>query len=146
MKAVSLPVVRKRRSARANFARVGTICAAFGVLIGVGTLFARDPAAFFGWNADAGAGGQPGTVNPVALVGGAGLSPSDLTVRFSKTGVGHVLFATSDSDKCRRILFDNRTGLSYAANEVFCGPVVAEPVIEADSPDRLNAVRKSFQR
>jgi hypothetical protein len=146
MNAVSSPAARKRRRARANVARVGTICAAFGVLIGVGILFARDPAAFFGWNADAGAGGQPGAVKPVALVGGAELGPSDLTVRFSKTGVGHVLFATSDSDQCRRILFDNRTGLSYQANDVFCGQVVAEPVVEPDSPDRLLALRKSFQR
>jgi hypothetical protein len=83
--------------------------------------------------------------NAVRPVGSAELDPGDPTVRFSDTRVGHVLFASSRSDGCRRLLFDNRTGSFYEAKEIFCGQR-PEQAAEVGSSDRLTGVRQFFQR
>ena len=69
-------------------------------------------------------------------------------MRFKETGVGHLLFASSNSDGCKRLLFDNRTGLYYQAKDVDCHRPSDEIVEanEAEKPNRLTEVRKSFQR
>ena len=90
-------------------------------------------------------GGGIASENAVRPVGFAELDPGDPTVRFSDTRVGHVLFASSRSDDCRRLLFDNRTGLFYEAKEVFCGQRPDQPG-EAVGSDRLTGLRQFFQR
>ena len=73
------------------------------------------------------------------------MDPGDPAVRFSDTRVGHVLFASSRSDNCRRVLFDNRTGSSYEAKEIFCGQR-PDQAVEVGSSDRLTGLRQFFRR
>jgi hypothetical protein len=82
---------------------------------------------------------------PEQPTGGASLGADDPVKNFLKTGVGHVLFTAESSNNCRRTLFDNRTGETYDAGEVFCGQA-PENVIEAQSTDRLMALRKPFNK
>jgi hypothetical protein len=109
-----------------NAARVFAICAMFGVLILSGTYAARECTTLVQSAAAPGAGGS-----------------GDRAVRFADTDVGEVLFASPRSGNCRRVLFDNRTGAYHEANDVFCGQ--AEEAVP-ESPKRLDAVRRSFQR
>lgn len=126
------------------------VCLVFGTLI-VASLYAvKDPAALFrsalgsGNRNMAGADGvSDGKDN--AVTGARELSANDPVIRFSATRVGHVLFASSRGDNCRRMLFDNRTGHYYDAPHIFCGPVLEQPS-EAGTSDRLLALRKSFQK
>jgi hypothetical protein len=86
----------------------------------------------------------------VRLVGFSELAPGDLAVRFSHTRVGHVLFEVDQSDNCRRMLFDNRTGLFYDAKEIFCGEgsdqAVSDQAVQVTSSDRLKGLQQSFRR
>jgi hypothetical protein len=90
-------------------------------------------------------GGGIASENAVRRAGFAELDPGDPIVRFSDTRVGHVLFASSRSDDCRRLLFDNRTGLFYEAKEIFCGQR-PDQAGEAVGSDRLTGLRQFFQR
>jgi hypothetical protein len=72
------------------------------------------------------------------------LSDDDPVKNFTKTGVGHVLFATTNSDNCRRTLFDNRTGATYEAGDILCGQT-ADQQIDVPS-DRLQAFRKPTRK
>jgi hypothetical protein len=74
--------------------------------------------------------------------GGAGLAEDDPVRNFFKTGVGHVLFTAMSSDNCRRNLFDNRTGATYEAGEIFCG----HNPDETQTSERLQAMRKPFKK
>ena len=126
------------------------VCVVFGALIAGGLYAVKDPAALFRSASIAGNGNTAGkddladTQNN-AVTGARDLDANDPVVRFSATHVGHVLFASSRGDNCRRLLFDNRTGTYYDAPQVFCGPVLEQPS-EAGSSDRLLALRKSFQK
>ncbi len=82
---------------------------------------------------------------PEQPTGGSSLSPDDPVRNFLKTGVGHVLFTETSSDHCRRTLFDNRTGAIVDAGEVFCGQT-PERVVDAQTSDRLMAMRKPFRK
>ena len=82
---------------------------------------------------------------PYKLLGASALDPKDPALRFSETGMGQVMFATSNSDKCRRVLFDNKTGTSYWVRDVDCGRP-AEQAAENVTPNRMLAVQKSFRR
>ena len=90
-------------------------------------------------------GGGIASENAVRPVGFSALDPGDPTIRFSDTRVGHVLFALSQSDNCRRVLFDNRTGAFYEAKEIFCGERNNQAV-EAGGPDRIAVLRQFFRR
>jgi len=60
--------------------------------------------------------------------------------------VGHQRRLSSGrSDTCRRVLFDNRTGVRREAGEVFCGQS-ADQVVDAETSNRLNSLSKSFHR
>jgi hypothetical protein len=83
--------------------------------------------------------------DPVRLVGFSELDPRDPAVRFSDTRIGHVLFAVSQSDNCRRALFDNRTGSLRETKEIFCGQRPDETG-EVFGSDRLAGLRQSFRR
>jgi len=90
-------------------------------------------------------GGGIASENAVRPVGFAELDPRDPTVRFSDTRVGQVLFASSRSDDCRRLLFDNRTGSFYEAKEIFCGQRL-DHAVRVLSSDRLTGMQQFFQR
>ena len=87
-----------------------------------------------------GAGEKPGR-----LVGEANLPPDDPVLRFAETRVGQLLFASSRTDNCQRVLFNNRTGVSFDVPGVFCGPVI-DTSTETNVIDRLEAVRASFRK
>ncbi len=71
--------------------------------------------------------------------------PLDPVVRFSETQIGQLLIpAEIGSSECRRLLFDNRTGASWAAGHAVCEkPSLAALVHETN---RLTAMRRSFQK
>jgi hypothetical protein len=124
--------------------RVLAICALFGLLILSGVYAAREHTGLFQSFSALGRGSLPG-INAARPTGYDELGPNDPTVRFAATGVGQLLIASTRSDHCRRLLFDNRTGAYYAAGDVFCGHK-ADEAVAAESPTRIDVVRKSFQR
>jgi hypothetical protein len=115
---------------------------AAAIVFGGALLCWNDPRARFWLKSDA---GSAAGANAKPLVGAAALPASDPALRFSKTHVGQVVFSRPNSDTCRRVLFDNRTGLSYWVDDLKCGRTAEQP-IEDESPDRMTAVRNSFQR
>jgi hypothetical protein len=116
-----------RRLARwrpAHTSRVLAICCLFGLLILSGVYATREYTGLF-----------------QSTLTISELGPDDPAVRFADTGVGQLLISSTRSDNCRRLLFDNRTGSYHETNEVFCGHKPGQ-----ESPNRLEVVRKSFQR
>ena len=139
-------VARWRRAAPTSATHVVAICSLFGALILAGLYAAKDHIPFF--RPAAIASGPPGGIagpKAAGLVGGAELNPGDPVMRFSDTRVGHMLFATSRSDNCRRMLFDNRTGAYYESPDVFCGQAPDEESQPAEQ-GRLTAVLKAFKK
>jgi hypothetical protein len=148
----------RRTIISANTAGVLTIGVVFSVLIGVGLYATTDRAALLRLMGLSGAGGISGAgqsketngpiaakVKSVPLVGAANLAPQDPVLRFAETRIGQVLFTSTRSNDCRRALFDNRTGASFDVKAVFCGQT-ADDVVEVESPNRLQALRGSFQK
>ncbi|MCX7313602.1 MAG: hypothetical protein NTV56_18210 [Alphaproteobacteria bacterium] len=138
-----------RGSNRAHVKFVLAICLMFGVLIVAGAYSVKDPKALFRQVAGWGSGESSGTAEPAgkkaaAVTGAESLGPNDPVVRFADTGVGHVLYAATSTNNCRRLLFDNRTGSYYEVPELFCGQVVEQA--QDDLSDRMTAVRKSFRK
>jgi hypothetical protein len=138
---------RWRRAARSNSSRALAICGAFGALTLAGAYAAKEHPPMFQSIDMSGAGGLKGAGSGKAgrPTGFAELGPGDPVTQFPQTHVGQVLIASSRSDTCRRLLFDNRTGTAYEVKGIFCG-YKPEEMIEAESPARLNAMSKSFQR
>ena len=142
-----------RRRISVTAIRVLTINAVFGVLIAVGLYATVERNTFFRMMGFAGAGGISGvgqsahsedTRSP-PVVGAASLAPDDPVLRFAETRIGQVLFTSMRTDDCQRVLFDNRTGVSYDVPGVFCGQKASRQNA-TDGPSRLNAVRATFQR
>jgi hypothetical protein len=129
---------------------VAAICGVFGALIFAAVYATNGHTALFGSFKTSDAGGLAGSSaqgagKAGAVTGAAELSPGDPVMRFSDTGVGQVLFMSPSGETCQRVLFDNRAGSYFTAQKIFCGQRPA-PVAEAEPPDRLTSVRKSFQR
>jgi hypothetical protein len=117
------------------------------VFIG-GAYMMRDQVPLFQWLASLQSNGSGAFANagrPDMPTGGSGLPEDDPVRNFVKTGVGHVLFTATSSDNCRRNLFDNRTGATYEAGEIFCGQT-PEHAVEAQTTDRLQSMRKPFRK
>jgi hypothetical protein len=139
----------RRRAARKNAVLIVLVSATFGLLIAGSAYVARDQVAMMRWASLGGGAGSPGVGEsqaPVRLTGAAALGATDPVVRFSETQVGQLLYASTQSDNCRRALFDNKTGSSYQVETIFCGQTLDQAVEEADSNQRIKALRKSFQR
>jgi hypothetical protein len=118
--------------------RTIVIGAVFGILIYLGAHPGRD--LFFGATGIvklSGSGRQP--AKPAEA-----LREIDPVSRFTQTRVGHLLFSISNSDMCRRVLFDNRTGETWAGGQVPCGQAPDAPV--ADQQERGNAMMRAFRR
>jgi hypothetical protein len=129
--------------ARTSVHRVAVICTVFATVLSAGAYATSDQFGLMQWLRSYGRGnGQAGQSSPPT--GAAGLSDDDPVKNFTKTGVGHVLFATTNSDNCRRTLFDNRTGATYEAGDILCGQT-ADQQIDVPS-DRLQAFRKPTRK
>jgi hypothetical protein len=103
-------------------------------------------------------GAQPGRdllfrATGVVNLSGSGTQPAkpaearreiDPVSRFTQTRVGHLLFSIPDSEMCRRVLFDNRTGAMREAGVVVCGQPVETP--PAEKQERGNAMMRAFRR
>jgi len=120
------------------------LCGVFGALIVAGIFAAGSPGALFESAASQRAGAlSVGEGSPPNVT--ASLDPADPVAQFAKTGVGHMLFAKSDSEDCRRVLFDNRTGEFQETKDVSCGRDVLEKEPVSASAARLEAMQKAFQ-
>jgi hypothetical protein len=137
---LALPKRAKWRAA-VTWSLIGGTALALAV---AGIVFATDPNAMFSVKA-ASAGGERSDAKASGLIGAASLDPKDPALHFSQTHVGQVIFTAANSDNCRRVLFDNRTGTSYWVNDVDCARP-AEQATVSDKPDRLLALKKSFNR
>ena len=141
------PLSLRRRLARwwpATTTRALAVCGIFGALLLATAYAAREYTALFG--SSEGSGNVSGNEKGSRFVSFAELPPDDPVVRFADTGMGQVLFSTPGDDHCKRMLFDNRLGINYEAKDVACGPRPAPVVAQPEPPERLHAVRKSFQR
>jgi hypothetical protein len=69
-------------------------------------------------------------------------------VAASQTRVGYLLFSAYDTDMCRRVLFDNYTGASVDAGQIFCGQTPEPPSNQAThmGQERALALLKSFRK
>jgi hypothetical protein len=137
----------RRRLARwrpAIATRALTICALFGVVILSSVYATKDHTTLFQLKTSGASG--PTAARAPSLTGSAELDPADPVARFKDTSVGQVLFTSPRGDNCRRVLFDNRTGISYESNDISCGPKPEQVVVETQNPNRFDALRKSFQR
>jgi hypothetical protein len=138
------PVVSKRGKMPGYLTFSLVAGAAIGLIV-LAVVFASDPKQLFSLKGGAALAGAAEGAVPYKLVGAAALDPKDPALRFSETGMGQVLFATANSDKCRRVLFDNRTGTSYWVRDVDCARPVEQSEV-SDKPSRLLAVKNSFRR
>jgi hypothetical protein len=123
-----------RRMARTNAVRVPGLCVLFFGGVVAAITFTREPEApaprsfTMGWD---GATSTDG-------------SERDPAGQFEQRRVGQLLFASTTSDTCRRVLFHNRTGKSYQAGEVPCGQPGPDTVVSGG--DRMQALRKAFNK
>jgi hypothetical protein len=125
------------------------ISSTFGLLLAASVYVAKERTSVARWPSFAGMGSHPSSAEPVApvrLTGAASLGATDPVVRFSETQVGQLLYASTRDDNCQRALFDNKTGSSYQVETIFCGQTLDQMAEEADSNQRIKALRKSFQR
>jgi hypothetical protein len=134
-----------RRLARNNAVRVPGLCALFGALVFAMAYFAREPAATPGVLIVSGGGAGMGPARAIGGLSTGGLAADDPVAQFAQTRVGQLLYAPIASDNCRRVLFSNETGGSYETTPVLCGPAAGKSD-EATSGDRIQALRKSFQK
>jgi hypothetical protein len=105
------------RKARAHGIRVTAICVGFAALLAAGLQHRRDLSEFF-----------RSAMTRSALIGGTGapgqsdrLRPVDPRSSFVEARVGLMLFAAYNNDICRRVMFDNRTGVWSEAGHIHCG-------------------------
>jgi hypothetical protein len=73
------------------------------------------------------------------------MRPLDPRSGFADARVGLMLFASYNSDVCRRALFDNRTGVSAEAGKIHCGQL---PEQQGDQlgQERALAMLKAFRK
>jgi hypothetical protein len=134
----------RRFFARTSVQRVAVICTVFATVISAGAYATSDRFGLFQWLQRGNGSGFGDAGQSSSPTGAASLSDDDPVKNFVKTGVGHVLFAATSSDNCRRTLFDNRTGATYEAGDILCGQT-ADQRTDTQS-DRLQAFRKSTRR
>ena len=133
---VNLAALFPSRKARSHAVRVTAICTAFAALLATGFQHRRDLAELLS-----------SAMSRPAFITGAGraaqadlLRPLDPRSEFPAAQVGLMLFASYNSDICRRALFDNRTGVSADAGQIHCG----QPP-EAERPARAGAGARDAQ-
>jgi hypothetical protein len=132
-----------RRFAAHNGLRVLAFCASFCVLLAAAVIYARDATPVAGGQGFAGQGGLAGAGRGARGLS-IGVESSDPVARFAQTRVGHIVYSPSADDRCRRMLFDNRTGMSGDAGSVVCQRLAPES--DTTPSDRLETLRKTFHR
>lgn len=126
--------------------RVPALCALFATLLIVTIYYSREPASMSSSQGMVGFGAGTGTGPGTGARGlSAEIAADDPVAQFTQTRIGQLLFASQASDNCRRILFDNRSGSSFETSRVYCGQV-ASTVAQTSGADRIEALRKSFQK
>jgi hypothetical protein len=129
---------------RSNRSRALAISAVFAVVMSVGVFAAKDPVGFSDWKSTGHGKGAQVDKAP-GLLGAGSLASDDPVLNFDKTKVGQVMISSAHSDNCRRVLFDNRTGVRLEAGDVFCGQT-PEQAGDAEPSKRMQALKKAFQR
>jgi hypothetical protein len=135
-----------RRVAPAKIRRVLFVGAAFAILIYLGTQSGRD--LLFGSTGVLQlSGATPRAVRsparpPESFEMLHMLDPSD---DFPQSQVGHLLFTSYNSDMCRRLLFDNRTGALSAAGQIYCGQTPQQSSNQIGQA-RAQTLLKSFRK
>jgi hypothetical protein len=126
---------------------VVVLCAMFAGVIAAGVYATKDPHGLIEAMRGIGKGGA--TIShagrPDLPLGAASTPDDDPVKHFAKTGIGQVVFSGQSTDSCRRTLFDNRTGGYREVPDVFCGQT-PDQVTDAQSGDRLDAMRKGFKK
>jgi hypothetical protein len=110
--------------------RTVVTCAAFCATIAIGVGIIQKPAAV--------------ASDPITTGHVADSRSGDRSDRFVDTRTGRMQYAPDVNEKCRRALFDNKTGTLQEADTVFCGPAPM-PVKAVTSLDRLHMMQKTFQ-
>jgi len=139
-----VPLWRRLKAGRLTWVLVGG--GVLGLIV-AGVLFASDPNSVFSLKSGAGKTQGPASAEPKVsdLIGAKNLDPADPALHFAETKMGQVLFTTSNSDSCNRVLFDNSTGTSYWTKTIDCGRPVEEAKA-SEAPNRALAIQKSFKR
>ena len=127
---------------------VAVVCAVFALVIGGGAYAARDSV---GLRNLLGLSASPveaaAEVTRVENITGSGSMKDDDPVKnFTKTGIGHVLFSASNSDSCKRTLFDNKTGSYKEVADVNCGRGSGDQLVDDKKSEQLQSMRKAFNR
>jgi len=127
--------------------RVTALCGGFIALLAAGfhhrrdladmlkIAFANSQSKTLGARVSAARSGEaPQVMRPLDPAGGFGESP-----------VGVMLHASYNSDNCRRVLFDNRTGTLQDAGHGYCGFQPEAPV-EHLGMERMLSMSRAFRR
>jgi hypothetical protein len=126
---------------------VAAVCAVFALVIGGGVYAVHNSASL---------GQLFGPSSPSApppelvsrsdnVTGSASMKDDDPVKNFARTGVGHVLFTGSGTDRCKRTLFDNKTGSYREVADINCGTGDDQAVDDKKS-EQLQSMRKAFNR
>jgi hypothetical protein len=120
--------------AATNTRRTLSLCAALAILIASGAYRSWEPA-------------PPAITHALRWDATTSLrwDANDPVSRFADTRTGQVLIENGTTMSCRRVLFDNRTGRLQEAGRIYCGPA-DEPAQPDANPDRMQLIRKSFQK
>ena len=134
------------RKAWAQTVRVTAICAIFGALLLAGfqhrrhlaemlrTTFTQSHSKSLGNRVNAARGGEAQVLRPLDPASG-----------FAETPIGVMLHSSLDAETCRRVLFDNRTGLAYDDGHGHCG-LQPTPPAEHLGVERIQAMSRAFRR
>jgi hypothetical protein len=133
-----------RRLGRANVLRVLAVCVAFVALPVVAIFYVREPVAVDGAGGMSGLGGNA-EVSAASTGLAVGVAGDDPVAHFAQSRVGHILYSPNQGDYCRRVLFNNRTGVLYDMGSVLCRQSAPEAALVSGA-DRVQSLRKSFQK
>jgi hypothetical protein len=138
-----------RRLAPTTIRRALIISAFFGVLIYLGTQSGRDlllgSAGFLQSSKGTGTGQSSKQSSKQSAEPVDGMRMVDPLDGFPQKQVGHMLFTSSNSDVCRRMLFDNRTGAVTEAGQTFCGPTASYAADQVGQA-RVQSLLRSFRK
>jgi hypothetical protein len=112
----------RRRRAKSSAVRVLAILSVFIGLLAAAAVFSRDWTEFL-------------QVTLSRQGQGDSLRVLDPGADFAQKRLGHMLFPSPNSDICKRMQFDNRTGTTLEAGQVTCGLVPETP------PDQIGQER-----
>jgi hypothetical protein len=141
-----LAALRASRKAWSHAVRVTAIVALFGALLAAGFQHRRDLADVLRTTFVKSNSKSLGSRVSAARTGEAQvLRPLDPASGFAETPVGVMLHSSLDTDTCRRVLFDNRTGLAYDDGHGHCG-LQPTPPPEHLGVERIQAMSKAFRR